>query len=120
MMPVLGYDKNRTWLNQPNLRFYLALLAVVLTLPVLSLGLQMDDLAHRAILLGQFPDRNIQDLSLFGMFSWIDGNPQRVSYLMEFGLPWWSYSELQVTFWRPLTELSHWLDYQLWPDSPSL
>ena len=59
MMPVLGYDKNRTWLNQPNLRFYLALLAVVLTLPVLSLGLQMDDLAHRAILLGQFPDRNI-------------------------------------------------------------
>ena len=120
MIFIPGYDKNRSWLNQPHLPYYLALLAVVLTLPVLSLGLQMDDLAHRAILLQQFPDRNLQDLSLFGLFSWIDGNPFRVRQLFEFGLPWWSYAELKITFWRPLTEIAHWLDYQLWPESPAL
>ena len=119
-MPGLGYDKKRSWLDQPNLPYYLALLAMVLTLPVLSLGLQMDDLTHRAILLQQIPDRNLQDLSLFGLFSWIDGNPLRIQHLSEFGLPWWSYAELKVTFWRPLTEIAHWIDYQLWPEVPAL
>jgi len=74
MTNATGFDNNHGWLKQPRLPLYLAILSMVLTLPVLTLGLQFDDLVHRAILLGQVPDRYLQDLSLFGLFSWFDAD----------------------------------------------
>ena len=50
-------------------------------------------------------------------------NPHQDNYvaLQESGsLPWWLADNAQIHFWRPLTTLSHWLDYQLWPDSSQL
>lgn len=114
------YDKNRTLLSQPNLPLFLALLAMILTLPVLWLGLQADDLAHRAVLLGQLPGHSKGNLSPFGMFFWIDGNPLQNMQLMDYGIPWWTFEKLRIVFWRPLAELTHWIDYQLWPDLPPL
>jgi hypothetical protein len=32
-------------------------------------------------------------------------------------MPWWSLDQLRISFFRPLSVLTHWLDYQLWPDS---
>ena len=35
-------------------------------------------------------------------------------------LPWWCNANLKGAFWRPIASLTHWLDYALWPDSPTL
>jgi hypothetical protein len=36
------------------------------------------------------------------------------------GVPWWTVDELRISFFRPLTVLTHRIDYILWPDSPAL
>ncbi|MGC4061565.1 MAG: hypothetical protein QM749_12255 [Aquabacterium sp.] len=33
-------------------------------------------------------------------------------------MQWWAADHLKLSFWRPLTELTQWLDYRLWPDTP--
>jgi hypothetical protein len=39
----------------------------------------------------------------------------------DFGLlPWWTAKDFRGSNWRPLTALTHWLDYQLFPNSPAL
>lgn len=35
-------------------------------------------------------------------------------------IPWWTDSQLEVEFWRPIAAITHWLDYRWWPDSPLL
>src|SRR6185369_5071046 len=35
-------------------------------------------------------------------------------------LPWWSAPDLKLAFCRPLSALSLWLDYRLFPNSPAL
>ncbi|NRB37758.1 MAG: hypothetical protein HRU20_04730 [Pseudomonadales bacterium] len=61
------------------------------------------------------------DHSLFGLFTFLDGNPQRTAAMVEKGyVAWWTDLHSKTQFWRPVSEISHWLDYQLWPDSPFL
>ena len=102
--------------NRPLLVFVIALL---LTLPALVSGWLGDDYIHYALL---HPDINIpraNDWSLFGLFSWVDATPERTQVLIDRGvIPWWTFEGFRYQFWRPLTELSHWLDHQLWRDSP--
>lgn len=50
-------------------------------------------------------------------------NPDHPSYsaLKDSGaLPWWLPPDAKIHFWRPLSSLSHWLDYKLWPESVPL
>ena len=43
--------------------------------------------------------------------------PWRTQVLMDLGvIPWWTYEGFRYQFWRPLAELSHWLDHALWRD----
>jgi hypothetical protein len=35
-------------------------------------------------------------------------------------LPWWSDPTIHIDFARPLTALTHVLDYALWPGTPAL
>lgn len=96
-----------------------ALLAVLLSAPSLSTGLVMDDYWHWEILSGHVD--NSHSGSPFGLFTFADGDPARTHELMDKGLfPWWTADTLRLSFWRPLAELTHWLDYYLWPESPSL
>ncbi len=107
-------------LTSRDLPVYLAILAVVLTLPSLRVGLIADDYEHAAYmkkLPGVIP---IQDSTL-DMFRFMDGDPRRIAELMDYGfLPWWTYEKMKGAFWRPVTSMTHWLDYQLWPDTPAL
>ena len=52
-------------------------------------------------------------------FSFLDGDPVRNHTLMDFGwLPWWSDLECKASFFRPVTSLTHVLDYRVlheWP-----
>ena len=97
-----------------------ALLAVALTLPALRVGWVVDDYFHRTAMLGSRVFGEFVQ-SPMDMFRFLDGDPARTGRLMDLGfLPWWTYPQLKAAFWRPLTVLTHWLDYQLWPRSPAL
>ncbi len=97
-----------------------AVVGMLLTLPALGVGLVGDDYYHRAVLHGS---RTMGDLvpPAWDMFSFFDGDPQRMLRWMDRGFPpWWTYLEVKAAFWRPLTVATHVLDYRLWSDCPAL
>lgn len=95
-------------------------LGVLLSLPSLNTGLLLDDFWHRELLTSELTQSPPKSASP-GLFAFATGNVEQNHALMERGfLPWWSAASLRVSFWRPLAELTHRLDYRLWPDSPLL
>jgi hypothetical protein len=114
-MKIRGRVLIHTWL--PVL---LAVLAVFLALPSLWTGWQLDDITHRYYLLG-YPDIQGKEHSPLDLFAFLDGDPERTRAMMDLGLlPWWTVEKLRLSFWRPLSSLTHWLDYRLWPQSGAL
>jgi hypothetical protein len=105
-------------LTHPRLPLGLAVLAMALCLPSLWAGFGIDDWWHRLELL----DRQLvprRGTTVFNMFRFLDGDPERTAQLMDRGVvPWWTWPELEAAFVRPVAELTHRLDYVLWPDSP--
>lgn len=96
------------------------LLAVVLVLPSLRVGWVMDDHFLRLAAAGSPAVAEVLG-SPKDMFRLLDGNPERAERLMDLGiLPWWTFKEVKAAFWRPLTVLTHWLDFRLWPQSSAL
>jgi hypothetical protein len=107
----------RTWLSSPYLPLFAACLTLILTLPALWTGFQLDDLAMRVALL-EHPDTVARPADAF---SFIKGDPQVNHELMDMGiLPWWTAEDLRLSFLRPVSIASHLLDYALWPDSATL
>jgi hypothetical protein len=101
-----------------------AALAAVLALPSLGGGLVGDDYHHKLIMKGplQGPAGVIRLMDRpWDMFRFFDGRPGRVRDLIEYGaVPWWTYEHIRGGFWRPIASLTHWADYLLWPNYPSL
>src|SRR5688572_9261679 len=103
-------DRLRNLLESPRAPLVLALLALVMALPSLSLGLQLDDRTYlRLFASGRAPLELLHEEAAAlaeakqrGVFSW------------------WSGADFSIHFLRPLTAWSHWLEFQLWPDSPWL
>ena len=56
------------------------------------------------------------------LFAFTTGDHASNQQLIEQGvmLPWWSDAKLKVAFFRPLSSLTHRLDYALFPDAPRL
>lgn len=108
--------------DEPHLRANILYLATfILCLPALWAGYMGDDYIHHALLSTHLPIEKPDDLSLFGLFSFINGDSVRNRLLMDYSLiPWWTYSDLKYAFWRPLSEISHWIDHRLWPNQPWL
>jgi hypothetical protein len=93
-----------------------ALLGVILSLPSVGGGLLGDDYFHRSVLLG-VGDAGAGSSPLFDMFSFVSRGP-RLEAAMDLGmLGWWAHPQISVAFFRPLTALTHVLDYTLWPDA---
>ncbi|MEK7794167.1 MAG: hypothetical protein AAB353_06540 [Candidatus Hydrogenedentota bacterium] len=107
-------------LERPRAAWYVIGIAMVLWSPVLVTGLWLDDFWHWTVL--DAPGVLTQYLRApYEMFTFANGDPGRTVQIMEMGLfPWWTDPELKVSFWRPITALTHRLDYALWPDSPVL
>jgi len=120
-------------LEYRHLPVLLCILAVAATLPALWAGLLNDDFCHWALLAG--PDTVGEDLLATGIVP--SGSGRLATALSEqFGpldprgnltdlrnygaIPWWTYEGLGVRFWRPLSSLTHWLDYRLFGDSPAM
>ncbi len=94
--------------------------ALVLTAPSLWAGLLIDDWLHELVLTGKADVLAAPGMEP-AMFNFTDGDPARVQWLKDIGfLPWWTYEKVHLRFWRPLTELTHRLDYALWPRAPFL
>src|SRR5262249_13600395 len=54
-------------------------------------------------------------------FVFMDGQAAHGLARMQSGAyPWWTLPEGQVAFWRPLSALTHWIDFALWPDAPQV
>jgi hypothetical protein len=98
-----------------------ALLAVALVAPSLGGGWFLDDLWHRAgatkarelaAYLGEAGDF----AGPMRMYAFWDGDRARTEQLIDRGIiPWWSDPAVRIAFWRPLSALTHELDYALWP-----
>jgi len=132
---VLSYAMGRraVWiLEHRRLAIILSVLGVAATLPALRSGLLNDDLHHWAVLAGasQVGD----DLSNLGISAEESGrlstaiseqfaptDPKwNFAALKNYGaLPWWTYDGLWVRFWRPLSSLTHWIDYRLFGTCPA-
>jgi hypothetical protein len=105
---------------------YLAALIFSLGLPALGIGFRGDDYFERVCLLGsaRFPHldpamlcpRPVLDLHVS-----VSNDPRVNARVMDIGvLPWWTAPDLSIAPFRPIAELTHWLDYRLWPDSAPL
>jgi len=95
-----------------------ALIAVILTLPAIGAGLRFDD--YHAKILFLHPDSPFRLMdSPLDLFRFCKGSGQ-MAQLKDMGAPWYTSDNLRAGFWRPLASATHWLDYLLWPNWPSL
>lgn len=104
------------------LRLPVILIATLIAcIPALFSGYLGDDYIHHALLSPEIAIPKANDWSLFGLFSWIDAEPVRNKVLMDLGvIPWWTDEGMRYQFWRPVSEISHWIDHKLWHHSPFL
>ncbi|MFQ5462255.1 MAG: hypothetical protein ACE5E5_06465 [Phycisphaerae bacterium] len=105
------------WFEHRWFAAHVALIGMAMGVPSLWLGWQTDDLFHGAgfVKLEQFPP--VWD-PIWNMFSFVSGRDGENRRLVDEGLlPWWAPDHLRLSFFRPLTALTHWLDYTLWPSS---
>ncbi len=85
---------------------------LLLISPALFTGLMGDDLFHFALLQGATDLPQIDDISLFHLFSFINDDPIRKAQLRDLSiLSWWSSPSFTWNFWRPIAELTHYIDY---------
>lgn len=108
----------------------LIVLALLLSIHTINSGLISDDLVQRTYVLGneKLQEKNVvpnnPDPSFLGftqnyfVFLSPDSNSINNTYYEYGSIPWWSDENVKMSFWRPLTSATHWLDYKLWPDSP--
>lgn len=120
----------RRVLAHRHLPVVLAVAAFIIMLPALRAGLLNDDLCHRAELIGlsrineQLFDVGLADedsgrLSKAVSDLFVSVSPDKnLERLKNYGaLPWWTYEGLRVSFWRPVSSFTHWLDYRVFANS---
>jgi hypothetical protein len=107
----------KRWLVQPRLPLHLAVLATLLALPALWVGWQFDDHFQRLTMLGH----ELIETHPLEVFSAMRDDPALLREYVDRGLfPWWTIPDFRLAFFRYLSAISMWLDYQLWPDVPAL
>ena len=108
-------------LTHPWLALHLSLIAMMFTLPALWVGFQFDDYSQRITMLGLNKSVYPGPLGFLDVYSFLRGNQPINDFAKGMGmLPWWAPSDMRLSFLRPLSALSMWIDYKLWPDWPSL
>jgi len=109
----------------------LAVMAVVVMLPALGHGWFLDDMIFRAKFLassgtgdemervgGLFKSTGDLSEAMSGLYAFFD---EGAAELKDYGvIPWWTDPECRISFWRPVTSFTMWLDYQLYPNSAPL
>lgn len=110
--------------------YYIALIGVLLLLPTVFTGFKTDDLVQRYTMVGdatlaeigfplaQGPAGMVEALKHYFTFfdPAIEGH--NIAQRAYGTVPWWIDEEMKLSLFRPMTALTHWVDYQLWPDVP--
>ena len=107
-------------LEHPRLGLWLAAVATLLALPSFAAGFQLDDYVHRYMLSSRPGAAELLHAyeSPFGI---ANGERAVNHWQIEQGYaPWWTYPDLLVSLWRPLSEATHRFDAALFPDSAAL
>lgn len=116
-------------LANPRALWWILLFAIALHLPAFwSNHFFADDLMQHFVLRGNAlleqqgfaGEGEVASLAyvIKNQFHFFNPNHPAYSALKNSGaLPWWLPDDAQIHFWRPLSSFSHWLDYQLWPES---
>ncbi|PIE40839.1 MAG: hypothetical protein CSA49_06440 [Gammaproteobacteria bacterium] len=114
MKAVTGHSRQQAYIA--------GIIGLALMLPSLFTGLQLDDYYHWGVVTQHSLIVQARDVGgVFGLFTFVDGDVERTRQLIDKGmLPWWTLPELKYAFWRPLSELTHGIDYLLWPKQPVL
>jgi hypothetical protein len=101
----------RETLARPRASWGVAGLVVVLLLPTLWSGLVLDDFFQRLLVEGKG-----SLAGRFDLFELVSQSPIRRARFEELGVyPWWIGPHTQVSYWRPLAALTHFIDYSWWP-----
>lgn len=96
------------------------ILAVALCLPSIDNGLVMDDHIQKLMLRGGH-DLPWPETAPWNLYALIPGDAEFMERSEELGTgPWWGSTSFQAIFFRPISSLSIYLDYLLWPDNPAL
>ena len=97
---------------------WIGIVAVVLALPSISPRFVFDDNTH-ALLARSDPSVAGLGRGALNLFAFVPGDAAVNRRLIAEGnvLPWWAAPDLKLTFWRPLSSLTHVLDAALWPSS---
>lgn len=107
----------------------ITLLTSILYFYTAGANLFRDDYMHRAMLSGVSDSTILKNSSpltltqasqsLFSFYTPDDDQGLLARSLAYGNVPWWTDPNITVNFWRPISAVTHWLDYQLWPDNPS-
>ncbi len=108
---ILGYK---------HFPFIAALIAMSMAIPSIRSGFQGDDLWFRSAICRPVGLEEV--FAKGGSPSLVaDGDLQRNKLMKNLGLlPWWCCDDFKLSFWRPISNITHRLDFALWPDSASL
>ena len=92
-------------------------LPLILTSPAIFSGLFIDDHFHRMILGGHLEASGINVDPILDLFGFLPTDDTVRALMNDWStLPWWSHESLRANFFRPITALTHMLDYALWPN----
>jgi len=110
----------RRILSLRSMPLLVAIIAVLLCTPSLWLGLQNDDHILRLVLSKPSLDPE-WTRSPFDAFAFLDGDEALIRGAVETArIPWWTHPRLKLAFLRPVTSVTHWVDFRVWPDLPWL
>jgi len=102
----------RWWLPRATI-----LLALLLVSPSLGTGPMGDDYMHMARVDSRLHAPGCAYAPL-DLFTFVSGDPSQRAVLLEEGVfGWWMAPDFRMSFWRPLSSLTHVLDHRLWPRS---
>ena len=122
----------RGWLEHRRLPVFLAVFAVAVMLPALGHGWFLDDMMFRARFLeptgigggtervgGIFKSTSKLSDAMSDLYVFF--NDEDAEKVMDYGaVPWWADPDCRISFWRPVTSFTMWLDYQIYPNSGPL
>lgn len=109
----------RAWLSDPKHDRFVVAFSLVLALGALGNGLLLDDYVHRLVVTQQGNDVFAKHDGLLDLFRFADDDPANTAFALETGwAPWYTGDALRLSFFRPLSSLTHTVDYALigkWP-----
>jgi hypothetical protein len=105
-------------LDRPRADLAIATLAVVLLSFSLDTGLSADDYIHAMIARGSSELQGFARAPL-DMYRFTTGE-HTLTLMREGVLSWWEDPQAKLAFFRPLSAVTHYFDYQLFPEQPVL